>query len=51
MARASAMKTPRSRARGRRPVITPAVAQIHQLVTRIFGRVEVVQVIRWRPQP
>ncbi len=32
-----------------RPPLTPAVAQIHQLVTRVFGPVEVVEVIRRRP--
>jgi hypothetical protein len=30
----------------RGPVITPAVARIQQLVSRVFGRVEVVQIIR-----
>jgi hypothetical protein len=32
--------------RPKRLVITPAVAQIHQLAARVFGPVEVVQVIR-----
>jgi hypothetical protein len=32
--------------RRRRPEITPTVAQIHQLVSRAFGRVEVVQILR-----
>lgn len=32
--------------RSKRPLITPAVAQIHQLVSRVFGRVDVVQIIR-----
>jgi hypothetical protein len=32
--------------RSKRPAITPEVAKIHQLVSRVFGRVEVVQIIR-----
>jgi hypothetical protein len=33
-----------------RPPLTPAVAQIHQLVARVFGPVEVVQIIRRQPE-
>ena len=33
----------------RAPVVTPAVAQVAQLVTRVFGPAEVVQIIRRRP--
>jgi hypothetical protein len=35
-----------SRVNAQPPQITPAVAQIHQLVSRAVGRVEVVQVLR-----
>jgi hypothetical protein len=45
------MKNSQRKAQVRRPRITPAVAQIQQLVARVFGPVAVVAVIRRTPRP